>query len=76
MPSVPSHVYNPGEVRGEGRRDKSCGQNDSPALNTGVHLDLIGSNALFQAPSAYLKQSLGTGSGPIVNPSFRKAIPV
>lgn len=52
-------VYNPGEAKGEGRRDKSWGQNDSEGLNTGVHLDLIGSNALFQTPSAYLKRSLG-----------------
>lgn len=44
-----------GEVRGEGGRDKSWGQNDPRVLNTGVHLDLIGSNALFQTPSAYLK---------------------
>lgn len=69
-------VYNSGEAKGEGRRDKSWGQNDSGGLNTGVHLDLIGSNALFQTPSAYLKRSLGTGSCPIVSPSFCKSIPV
>lgn len=59
MPSVPSVSTSPGEAKGEGRRDKSWGQNDSGSLNTGVHLDLIGSNALFQTPSAYLKRSLG-----------------
>lgn len=61
MPSVPSHVYTRGEVKGEGGRDKSWGQNDSGVLNTGVHLDLIGSNAPFQTPSAYLRRSLETG---------------
>lgn len=30
----------------------------------------------FQIPSAYLKESLGNGSRPIVSPSFRKSIPV
>lgn len=76
MPSVPSVSTTPGEAKGEGRRDKSWGQNDSGGLNTGVHLDLIGSNAPFQTPSAYLKRSLGTGSCPIVSPSFCKSIPV
>lgn len=78
MPSVPSHVYNGGrgDVRGEGGKDKSWGQKDSGVLNTGVHLDLIGSNAPFQTPSAYLQRSLEAGSCPIVRPSFCKSIPV
>lgn len=65
-----------GEVRGEGGKDKSWGQKDSGVLNTGVHLDLIGSNAPFQTPSAYLQRSLEAGSCPIVRPSFCKSIPV
>lgn len=42
------------------REGQKLGQNDSRGLNTGVHLDLIGSNAPFETPSAYLKRSLET----------------
>lgn len=70
-----------GEVRGGGGRQRSWGGCRSRialqcALNKGVHLDLIGSNALFSDPICLSRAKFGEQLCPIVSPSFCKSIPV
>ena len=74
-------VSSPGEVRGGGGRQRSWGGCRSRialqcALNKGVHLDLIGSNALFSDPICLSRAKFGEQLRPIVSPSFCKSIPV